>query len=87
MRKIKKNDQIDEMMEKSHQRIGIYKKVKWTMTAIKKQQYLKLRTQQMGSIRLDTAQYRLSKLEDNSGENIQVQAHRDKMVERTKNRV
>lgn len=38
-------------------------------------------------MRLDTAGHRLSKLEDNSGENIKVQAHRDKVIEGTKNRV
>lgn len=38
----------------------------------------------MGSMRLNTAGHRLNKLEDNSGEHIQVQAYRDIMIERTK---
>lgn len=35
-------------------------------------------------MRLDTAEHRISKLEDNSRENIQVEAQRDTRIERTK---
>lgn len=41
----------------------------------------------MGFMRLDTAKHRLSKLEGSSRENIQVEAQRDKRMERTKQSV
>lgn len=84
-KKIKKNDQIGEMMEKSHQRIRIDTKSEMDNYSYKKQ-YLKLRTQQMGSMQLNKAGHRLNKLEDNSEEHIQDKVHRDKMTERTKNK-